>query len=112
MLPTAVIPEAASPEESVEIELGDPELPLLTEVDSRLNACRYDSEARKMTVEIEAFNGHETVLRFISPHEPKEIVVEPEPLTRKSSVKIGGSYYYIELTVTCKGPEHRVYVYF
>jgi hypothetical protein len=111
-LPTAVIPELASPKESVEIEMGDPEGPILMEVDSRLIACRYDPGEGKMRVEIGAFRGHKTELRLISPREPESVWIDGKPYTKGRMVKNAGRYYSIGIISTFAGPKQIIECFF
>jgi hypothetical protein len=87
--PSLVIPETPSVEKTIDVTFGEPESPYLTQAHSMVRSCAVQKQ--RLTVNLEAFPGHRSGLRVISPVQPERIVQNGKeiPLQWKAAVVNG-----------------------
>lgn len=72
----AVLPSGLKGENSIEVELGAPQQPLLASVKSELVDVVYHKEAGELDVDTRAFAGHENEAVFLSPTPATTVTVD------------------------------------
>ncbi|MDR3626079.1 MAG: hypothetical protein P4L45_04570 [Ignavibacteriaceae bacterium] len=73
---TAVIPENLNNTKDVDIVLGNPETPYVSETNSKVVNSTYNKESKKINIELNSFTGHTTVTKIISPKKPKTVNID------------------------------------
>lgn len=75
VLPSAVVPTQVGAVGEIEILVGTPEAPYLAATNSIVLASRWNEEERALSVELDAFPGHENETAFVSPWAPRSVAV-------------------------------------
>ncbi|MCI0514130.1 hypothetical protein L0128_13015 [candidate division KSB1 bacterium] len=72
---TAVIPDEKKLEKAIQLELGPPEFPYVLAANSMLENCTYHHASKNLGCTLQAFAGHQTWVKIISPNPLKRILL-------------------------------------
>lgn len=94
--PSLVIPDAIKKAEKINIELGIPQLPIVTSTNSRLITANYDE--KKITLNLEAFPEHKNVTTIVSPFDVESF----SPVDKNTSIEVQKSNDIFIITIKFK----------
>ena len=94
---SAVIPENLQHAKNVSVVLGIPKTPYLASTNSSLIDCRYDAEKKIMSLNLEAFAGHENKSTIISPISLKDLKINGERTNSSATVTKENNFYKITI---------------
>ncbi len=97
---SAVIPENLQHVKNVSVDLGIPKTPYLASTNSSLINCSYDAEKKIMSLNLEAFAGHENESIIISPISLKELKINRKKT--ESSARITKENNFYKITIISK----------
>ncbi len=96
LYPSAVLLEN-TPGKKIEILLGKPEMPLISKTNAILLAARFVAKEKRLTINLQAFAGHQNQTQIISPWPAIAIQVNGLYLKEDWQVTKQKNYYQIEL---------------
>jgi hypothetical protein len=84
---TSVIPVEGMPQKEIQFELGHPEYPYVLTANSILEKCIYNKAGKNLTCILQAFEGHATFVKIISPNPVKAILLNGQLLKEQPEIR-------------------------
>jgi hypothetical protein len=110
-IPSAVILDNSKFNE-VEIVLGTPLTPYISNTNSLLEKCNYDFQKKALNLSLKAFTGHQNITQIISPFQPKAVYVDNEKLSQNLNIKNEDGTYILDIHSTNKFVEEKIKIEF
>ncbi|OGR09076.1 MAG: hypothetical protein A2341_25985 [Deltaproteobacteria bacterium RIFOXYB12_FULL_58_9] len=82
-LPSAVVPSSLEVLDSIEIEMGRPEIPYVATAESAITDARFIGLETELNITLEAFAGHQSQFRIVAPKQPRMVFCGDHELTRE-----------------------------
>ncbi len=106
-LPTAVIPYEGK-YEKIELYTGIPENPYLKSSKSMLKDCRYDENAKVLSIDLKSLPGHSDEIEIVSPAELSKMFIDGNPYTEHINTETRDGVKIINISFTHKSNETRL----
>jgi hypothetical protein len=111
LIPSTVIPYN-SKFSNVELVLGVPATPYISNTNSLLENCNYDLQKRALNFSVNAFTGHKNITQIISPAYPKAVFINGEKLTSGLNIRNENNVFILDINFEHKSGEEKVRVEF